>query len=235
MSKKKKQKSVPPTLEEAFGKLSPAEEMTELAKRATVVDVYGYLQKNERKKISKFVYERFNRRYIMPFEKVYRDFNSGFAQMAACCLKIEAMQSFRYGSNNTIEDAKKQDGTRMFGGEIFEDFFGIYGESKDFKDFKDFKGLGNEFYSSIRCGILHQAEPQNGWLILREGKLYDDVNRSINSTRFRRRMKKCLKQYCDDLEVAENDSELWKKFKDKMAFVILNCHKEEMLKELTNS
>lgn len=121
-----------------------------------------------------------------------------------------------------MEDAKKPDGSRKFGGEIFEDFFGRYGE------FKEFRKLGNEFYSSIRCGILHQAEAQNGWRILREGKLYDETKRSINSTIFRRRMKKCLKQYCNELEIAGNGSELWKKFKDKMAYVIQNCHKGTM-------
>lgn len=220
MSKKKPRST--PTLEDAFAKLTDNEKKTELARGILVVDVYGSIKKDERKKISKFVYERFYRRYIMPFERVGRDFNSGFAQMAACCLMIESLESFRYGWNDTMKDAKKEDDSRKYGGEIFEEFFGRYDE------FKEFRKMGNEFYSSIRCGILHQAEPQNGWLILREGKLYNDTSRSINSTIFRRRMKKCLKQYCDELEVIENDSDLWKKFKDKMAFVIQNCHKGKM-------
>jgi hypothetical protein len=211
-----------PTLEEALGKLTADEKMTELAKGITVTDVYGFIQKDERKRISKFVFERFYRRYIMPFEKVCREYNSGFAQMAACCLMIEAMESFRHGWNDTMKDAKKPDGSRKYGGEIFEEFFSRYDE------FKEFRGLGNEFYSSIRCGILHQAETQNGWSILREDKLYDDTNRSINSTIFRRWMKKCLNKYCEELEVAKDGSELWKKFKDKMAFVIQNCHRGNM-------
>jgi hypothetical protein len=211
-----------PTLDEAFGKLTDDEKKTELAKGITVTDVYGFLEKKERKKISKFIYERFFRRYIMPFEQVCREYNSGFAQMAACCLMIEAMESFRHGWNDTMKDAKKPDGSKKYGGEIFEEFFGRYDE------FKEFQGLGKEFYSSIRCGILHQAEAQNGWKILREGKLYDDTNRSINSTIFRRRMKKCLNKYCEELEGAKDESDLWKNLKDKMAYIITNCHKGKM-------
>lgn len=129
---------------------------------------------------------------------------------------IEAMESFRYGWNDTMEDADKS------GGDIFEGFFTQYDE------FKEFRGLGKEFYKRIRCAILHQAEAQNGWSILREGKFYDGINRSINSTVFRRRMKKCLKNYCKELEVADSDSDLWKHFKTKMAYVIQNCKKGAM-------
>ncbi|MBV6465510.1 MAG: hypothetical protein PGMFKBFP_00788 [Anaerolineales bacterium] len=208
-----------PTLEEALDKLTADERMTELAKGITVTNVYEFIQKGERKKISKFVYERFYRRYIVPFEKVSPDYNSGFAQMAACCLMIEAMESFRYGWNDTSKDAKKDDGSKKYGNEIFDDFFGRY------EEFKDFEGLGREFYSSIRCGILHQAEVQNGWMIAREGVLFEESSRAINSTIFRKRVKNCLRHYCDELEVAENDSDLWKKLKDKMAFIFENCHK----------
>jgi len=171
------------TLEEAYGKLSADEKTTELAKGITVDNIYAFIKGNERKKISKFVYDRFYRRYLMPFEKVYPEFNSGFAQMAACCLMIEALESFRHGWNNTMKDAKKPDGSRKYGGEIFEDFFVRY------EDFKDFRGWGARFYLSIRCGILHQAEVQNGWIIMREGTLFDEPSRIINSTIFRRRMK----------------------------------------------
>lgn len=222
MSKNKKQPTIPPTLEEALGKLTDDEKETELAPGLTVSKVYDLIQNNERKEISKFIFERFNRRYLMPFAKVDKKFNSGFAQMATCCLMIEALESFRYGWNDTMEDAIKPDGSRKYGDEIFEEFFGRYDE------FKEFRKMGREFYKRIRCGILHQAEPQNGWCILREGKLCDETHRSINSTIFRRRMKKCLNKYCEELEAANDDSELWKKFKDKMASVIQNCHKGKM-------
>jgi len=208
-------------LRKAYESLSTEEKLTELAKGQTVEQVYGFIQKGERKKASHFVYNRFYRRYLMPFVEVDPDYNSGFAQMAACCLMIEAMESFRNGWNDSMKDAKKEDGSRKYGGEIFEEFFGRYGE------FKDFRGLGKEFYSSIRNGILHQAEVNNGWTIERKEKypLVDKEKRIIHSTRFRYRMKLCLRKYCKELE---NDNGIWDNFKIKMAFVIQNCHAGNM-------
>jgi hypothetical protein len=219
MSKKNKPKSVPPTLEDAFGKLTDDEKTTELAKGITVTDVYGFIEKNERKKVSKFIYERFYRRYIMPFEQVCREYNSGFAQMAACCLMIEALESFRNGWKTTHR--LKVKGKEVYGGKIFGDFF------KHYSEFTDFADLGSEFYDSIRCGILHQAETKNGWRITREEKypLLDKENRIIHSTRFRYRMKTSLRKYCKELE---NNNAVWDKFIIKMAFVIQNCHKGNM-------
>lgn len=216
-----KSKKIPPTLDEAYSKLNETEKTTELATGITVSNVYGLIQKNDRKKISKFVYDRFYRRYLMPFEKVNPSYNSGFAQMAVCCLMIEAMESFRFGWNDTMEDAKKPDGARIIGGEIFEGFFTKY------EEFKGFRGYGKEFYKSIRCSILHQAEAQNGWRIVRDEKcpLLDEKKRMIHSTRFRYRMKQCLRKYCKELE---EDDGVWDFFKLKMAYIIKNCQKRRM-------
>ena len=85
----------------AYEALGAEEKLIELAKGQTVEQVYRFIQNGERKKISKFVYNRFYRRYLMPFDEVDTDFNSGFAQMAVCCLMIEAMESFRHGWEDT--------------------------------------------------------------------------------------------------------------------------------------
>jgi len=97
-----------------------------------------------------------------------------------------------------------------------------------YDDFKDFRGLGAEFYHHIRCGISHQAEAQNGWLIERKGDLDNVANRTINSTRFRKRMRKCLQAYCSELGATETDNDIWGNFKTKMAYVIQNCHAGEI-------
>jgi hypothetical protein len=212
----KKAKQPAPTIEEALGRLTEQEKKTELAVGVTVVDVCQLIHTNDRNKITKFIYDRFYCRYIMPFEKVPRDYNSGFAQMAACCLMIEAMESFHNGWNDTTKDAKSPNGDKINGGKIFEGFFKRYAE------FTDFVGWGDEFYKSIRCGLLHQAETKNGWTIVRKGEFFDQTNRTINTTIFRRRMKKCLAEYCDALQ---RDDIVWGQFKDKMAFIISNCHK----------
>ncbi|MCB9112223.1 MAG: hypothetical protein H6634_13350 [Anaerolineales bacterium] len=205
-------------LKEAYEVLSAEEKLTELAKGQTVEQVYEFIRDNKRNKVSKFVYNRFYRRYLMPSEWVDTNYNSGFAQMAICCLMIEAMESFRNGWEDTNK-LKDGDNKKIKGGRIFGDFFKHYGEFADFKD------LGDEFYDSIRCGILHQAESRNGWKIVRDKKypLLDDKKRIIHSTKFRYLMKTSLRKYCKELE--ENDG-TWDLFKTKMAYVIANCHKK---------
>ncbi|MBI3340150.1 MAG: hypothetical protein HY022_08470 [Chloroflexi bacterium] len=219
MSKRTKDPDV--MLKQAYESLSNDEKRTEPAKGQTVEQVYGFIQKGERKKAAQFVYNRFYRRYLMPFEKVDPDFNSGFAQMAASCLMIEAMESFRNGWKTTHR--LKVAGKEIYVGKVFEDFF------KHYSEFAAFESLGNEFYDSIRCGILHQAETKNGWRITREEKypLWDKNNRRVHSTRFRYQMKLCLRKYCNELQ---NDNNVWDRFEIKMASVIRNCHKGNLKK-----
>lgn len=204
------------TIEQAFAKLKDDEKDTELATGFTVAEVYDLIQQEDRQKVSKFVHTRFYRRYLMPFKQVNPSYNSGFAQMAACCLMIEALESFRNGWKSTHR--LKVDGKEIYGGKIFGDFFKHYSELTDFAD------LGYEFYDSIRCGILHQAETKNGWRIERDKEypLLDQKKRIIHSTEFRYQMESCLRKYCKDLV---NDDNVWELFKTKMAYVIENCHK----------
>lgn len=206
-------------LKKAYDSLGAEEKLTELAKGQTVELVYGFILNAERQKVSQFVYNRFYRRYLMPFKKVHPDFNSGFAQMAACCLMIEALESFRNGWKSTHR--LKVDGKEIYGGKIFGDFF------KHYSEFADFADLGYEFYDSIRCGILHQAETKNGWRIERDKKypLLDKEKRIIHSTEFRYQLEICLRIYCKELV---DDDDVWDLCKTKLAHVIANCHMENM-------
>lgn len=204
------------TIEQAFAKLNGDEKGTELAKGFTVADVYDLIQRNDRKEVSRCVHTRFFRRYLMPFKEVDPACNSGFAQMAACCLMIEALESFRNGWKSTHR--LKVDGKEIYGGKIFGDFF------KHYSEFADFADLGYEFYDSIRCGILHQAETKNGWRIERDKKypLLDENKRIIHSTEFRYQLEICLRKYCRELV---DDDSVWDLCKTKIAYVIENCQK----------
>ncbi len=208
------------TIEQAFTKLNDDEKSTELAKGFTLSVVYDLIKQDDRQKASKFVHTRFYHRYLMPSKKVDPSYNSGFAQMAACCLMIEAMESFRHGWKTTYK-LKDEHGKEVYGGKIFGDFF------KHYSEFADFADLGFEFYDSIRCGILHQAETKNGWRIERDKKypLLDKSNRIIHSTEFRYGMEICLRKYCKELV---DDDSVWNLFKTKMGYIIENCHKKKM-------
>jgi hypothetical protein len=235
MSRKKKAKVIPPTpkLEEVCANIPDSIKGVKLAraikglqyKEVTIAHFCELMADEEknRKEIAQFVYDRFHQRYLLPFEKVPSTVNSGFAQMAICCLMIEAMESFQNGWGDT-QEIYDDKGNKIGGGKIFENFFNRY------KEFEDFRGLGSKFYSNVRCGILHQAESKNGWRIGRTGALFDKVNWTINSTIFLRRMKTALRVYCDELKSGKET--VWNSFKTKMVYVILNCKTESIGKSI---
>ena len=81
----------------------------------------------------------------------------------------------------------------------------------------------DDFYSGVRCGILHQAETTNGWRIRRDGSLLDSEKKTINATIFHDELEKYLKNYCKRLKTSEWDSEIWRHLRKKMNTVIENC------------
>jgi hypothetical protein len=229
-SKKKQAKpKTPPKLEDVLANVPSSITATKLVtdikghpyKEVTIGDFAALMTADSKNRvaIAQFVYDRFHQRYLLPFEEVPRVANSGFAQMSVNCLMIETLESFRNGWNDTMEDATDAQGNKLYGSDIFNNFFTRY------EAMKEFQGLGVEFYKSIRCGILHQAESKNGWRIVRTkgAPVLDPTNRIIHSTKFRRRIKKCLRAYCDELEIAAETGDTWQNFKTKMAYIILNC------------
>lgn len=124
------------------------------------------------------------------------------------CLMIEALHSFRKGWKRT----------GVKGGEAFEEFF------TNSKCLTDFSGIGNDFYSSVRCGILHQAETYNGWKILRKGALVDKANKTLNATYFLKALDKELKRYVDDLKSSPARSDIWKKAIKKLDHMCTNSN-----------
>jgi hypothetical protein len=181
-------------------------ENTQLSTSVTVKK-YRNLQADGRwDEIADFIYERFRERYLEPFEN--NSAKHGFAMMAIGCLMIEALHSFRKGWKRT--------GGK--GGEAFEEFFA---NSKYLTDFSD---IGHDFYSSVRCGILHQAETYNGWKILRKGALVDKSNKTLNATRFLKSLDKELKHYTDELKSSPNGSDIWKKTIRKLDHMCANSN-----------
>jgi len=161
--------------------------------------------------MAEFIKNRFSERYIEPFKAIgdKKKYKNGFSLMAISCLMIEALESFWQG----LEDTKRKSR------EIFIDFFCHCDE------LKDFRGIGDQFYSNIRCGILHQAETRGGWKISREigVPLLDKEKRIINANIFHGKLEEYLKRYQTELETQDLNSLLWKNFKKKMDAIIKNC------------
>jgi hypothetical protein len=161
---------------------------------------------NAKIKIIRLIHHRFSNRYVYHL----RNIDSGFLKMAVSCLMIETIESFRQG--------KKDTKAKGVGKQMFKNFFET--EEKLFPGFKD---IYADFYYSIRCGILHQAETSNGWRILRRESLLDKCEKTINSTKFVNALEKALDNYVENLKSKDFSSKLWKNALLKLDDICENC------------
>jgi hypothetical protein len=166
-------------------------------KKLSVGDVRNHLKiKNDtaKKVLADLIMHRLRDRYITPLENVPRKFKSGFLIMAASCLLIETFQCFKEGKKDTHGNGE--------GKIAFKSFF---------KDYAcHFRKIdGEEFYTKIRCGILHQAETKGCHRILLTGKIFDVAKKSINASAFFRALKKIVENYVEELRSQDMDSASW--------------------------
>ena len=181
-------------------------------KKISIRNYYDYINVQSKKDIANLIYQRLYSRYLKLFDFADKTFKSqyrnGFAIMANCCLLIETLESFKNGWEDTLKLSEK----------AFEQFF----TTDNF--FIELKTFENDFYKNVRCGILHQGETLNGWKISRMYKsLFDSKTNTIDSLTFHFRLKKSLKQYCDDLESEDWNSILWRLCRKKIKHIIDNC------------
>ncbi len=173
----------------------------------SIADYNKDFKQGNKKRIARFISDRFQERYIEPFKK--NKSKNGFSMMAVACLMIEALESFYQGFKDTKNKSK----------ECFKTFF------EHCEELKEFRGLEEDFYYHIRCGILHQAETREGWKISRkkEFPLLDKKARTINATKFLNQLENYLIGYSKKLEKSDFTDDIWKKFEIKMDAIIKNC------------
>lgn len=183
---------------------------TLLSSSVTIKKYHELEADQEREQIADFIKERFFERYIKPLRGAPAK-KHGFCTMAISCLMIEALESFWQGWANT----------KGKGRQAFRSFF------KRFRNHSsklgEFSENADDFYKNVRCGILHQAETNNGWRIRRDGPLFDQETKTINATKFHDELEKALLDYCSILKQTAWDSEIWINLKKKMNSVIENC------------
>jgi hypothetical protein len=119
---------------------------------------------------------------------------------------LEALESFKRGWKKSVHQSRR----------LFVEFLDREPE------FAAFRGRGEEFYTHVRCGILHQAETTGGWRIMRSGSLLD--NQTINATKFVAALERVLKAYCSALKGEPWGSKEWNKVCRKMNHVCGNCY-----------
>ena len=176
-----------------------------LLSSSTSVEKYLAMEKAKNVSgIAGFIKERFAERYIKPFDKNHN--KNGFIMMASSCLMIEALESFWQGWRKSPNSAL-----------AFCQFFDRNGR------FASLRGFSQEFYTHIRCGIMHQGETTGGWHIRRDCKvIFDSATKTVDATLFLKEMADSLSDYCTSLEKAEWDSEQWKNLRKKMKDICAN-------------
>lgn len=188
----------------------------------TVKDYKQLIAEKNKKKLANFIYDRLYGRYLKPFDfpsdEYIKDYKNGFAIMASCCLLIETFVSFT---------ETKYRNTYNQSGQCFGHFFGSQDRFKELAIGKKLEnGLletPNDFYKNVRCGILHNAETRNRWIITREKEkpFFNLKEKEINATKFANRLKSILKNYKDDLLKADFETSLiWGNFKNRMTDLI---------------
>ncbi len=177
-----------------------------LSSLVTVTRYHQFERDKDQNEIADFIRERFTERYITPLCGATHE-KHGFCTMAICCLMIEALESFWRGWDNSR-------------GKSREAFCYFFDRSPNLSDFR---GHASDFYEHVRCGILHQAETMNGWLIRRKGPLLDLEKSTINATKFHDEMKRCLSDYTEKLKESDWNDEIWKNLRKKMKAIITHC------------
>lgn len=190
------------------------------------------IEKNKNS-IAEMVYNRLFNRYLRPFvfeDSEYRkNYISGFAIMANCCLLIETYVSFTVREFiNTQNKSERCFGYFFVTEPRFREFAQGGLNPDEYKDLStEFKGRGKgipkKFYTNVRCGILHNGETRNTWRIRRDSCGLLQISRNskvIQANTFLIEMNELLKEYQQKLQLSNSDSELWLVCKARLENII---------------
>lgn len=187
-----------------------------------------------------FLRERHYERFLEPIRCLIQaeasESGFGFSIMSLCCLLIETIECYRLGwPSSSARELRQLEAsphnltvpsvefklTGPFDSQKFSSertFINFFDESQHRLHFPDLSGKGQEFYKSIRCGLLHQAQTKDGWRIRTSGRCYDDSpdQKSINRYEFAQSLQNCFNSFLNELENGEWDDSLWRGVRKKI-------------------
>jgi hypothetical protein len=180
---------------------------TELARGFTIREYLSAKASSPpgQKQIAQAIKRRFVDRYLDPIQAN----PNGFTMMAVSCLMIEALESFNQGLVSTTGVSQR----------AFQSFFDRV------ETFGEFRALCPEFYSHVRCGILHQAETTAGWRIRRDGPLFNQPRVTINAKAFVEALQAELHRFCYELEELPWDGPQWTRVRKKLDAIVENSRR----------
>lgn len=153
---------------------------------------------------AKILEDRLNGRFFRYASNCLKSPHSGFVVLSIDSLLLETLQQFREGIIDGTGQSESMV-TKFLAGKRFQPAFN--------------EDARKAYYKDIRCGLLHQAEAKQMWLIRRgqDSILRPSLNGEgyvIDVRLFHKALKASMKDYLRDLVRPENDSlrsNLWKK------------------------
>lgn len=176
----------------------------------TVRDYSALHAAKDRRGIADLIRLRFTERYLDP--ALDNPQRHGFSILATCCLMVEALESFRNGWKGT-------QGVKGGSQGVFVGFLNTH------QGFHDLKPVAADFYTHVRCGIIHQAETTGRWTVNRGGTLYSssDGAHRLSASEFGKRLRTVLYQYTDTLAKADWGDGHWRNARHKFRAICRNC------------
>lgn len=180
---------------------------TELCKGVPITAYRKMVKEQDRAGIAKLIRDRFRERYLDAVATSARP--HGFSMLAIGCLMVEALESFRLGLPTTDRRSEA----------VFCSFFQAHDE------FAELRPLAHDFYRSVRCGILHQAETVNAWRVNQDATLLQEEKgtRWISGCQFLDGLRTVLDRYCQRLDATDWNDPLWLKARKKLSSICKNC------------
>jgi hypothetical protein len=141
---------------------------------------------------------RLDLRYLNPIKILQENGTfqgEGFSIMTILCSLIEFLESTCQGKIYKYCPKGQKPGPNEYSSSK-EMFISFLLNRDPFKNTFS-KQLAIEFYSSIRCGLLHEASTKNGWRIWAssgDGKIIDEAKKLV----FRDTFEKSIRQFIDE-------------------------------------
>lgn len=178
-----------------------------------------------------FFEERITTRYLNPIRKILEmDLNTGegFAVVNLQCSLIETIECFWNGWIYEFKVAKKgvkpsykykmgpatYKGSRVRNRDIFIKFF------EEREPFKSLGIDGDDFFENVRCGLLHETQTKNNWVIRKEEDMQiefykvDGNKKIIYRKKFQDAIETVITEFKSQL-VTNGNSSLRQNFVDK--------------------
>ncbi len=149
-----------------------------------------------------FYLGRLESRYMVAIEAIRdlkRNKGEGFAIVAIQCSLIEFLEGCYQGINyqhaNPVSPYEYNKSAKVF--------VSFLTKRKHFKEKFTTKALAKTFYTSVRCGILHEARTKDGWRVWTSsgtGRIIDPVRKILYRDDFQDAVKAFIKDYCAEVE-----------------------------------